>query len=117
MKKKLFVLLALLAGSALCSVCFAERYRYASIQEAENRIVIADFAEKLPDENINDNIKPLNTKNERFIAETGFRSISDFYYSGQLALVYLDCTKDVNNPDMKYIDSWSEFMAYVRGTK
>ena len=117
MKKKLFVLLGLLVGAALSSVCFAEKWRYALIQEAENRIVIADFAQKLPDENINDNIKPLNTKNERFIAESGFKNISDFYYSGQISLIYMNCLKDINNPELSYIDSWSEFMAYVRGNR
>ena len=117
MKKKLFVLLGMLVGAALCSVCFAERYRYALIQEAENRVLIIDYANKVPEENLSDYFRPLNTKQERFVAESGFRNISSYYYSGELALIYLDCTKNVDDPDMKFIDSWDEFMSYVRGTK
>ena len=117
MKKKLFVLLGLLVGAALSSVCFAERYRYALIQEAENRVLIIDYANKIPEENLSNTLMPLNTKKERFVAESGFRNISDYYYSGEIALIYLDCTKNVDDPDMEFIDSWGEFMSYVRGNR
>ncbi|MEE3409878.1 MAG: hypothetical protein VZQ47_00730 [Treponema sp.] len=117
MKKKLLVLLALAVGLALSTECFAQKYRYAVIQEADNRILIADFANPIPDENLTESIRPLNTKKERFAAESGFNNISSFYYSGQLSLVYVDYSKDPDDPDMSYIDSWGEFMSYVRGTK
>ena len=117
MKKKLFVLVVLLFGATLSSVCFAERYRYALIQDEQNRVVIIDYANKVPEENLSDYFVPLNTKQERFAAESGFRNISSYYYSGEMALIYLDCTKNKDDPDMQFIDSWSEFMSYVRGTK
>jgi len=46
----------------------------------------------------------LNTKQERFIGESGFKNIRSYFYSGKVPFIYVDYTKDKNNPDMIYID-------------
>jgi|GEM_PF-1805431 len=114
MKKKIFILFVL---ATISSVCFAEsvKYRYAFI--SERSIVIADVKEKLPDEKLNDMCLSLNTKQERFIGESGFKNIHSYFYSGKVPFIYVDYTKDKNNPDMIYIDTWDDVIAYVRGTK
>ena len=111
MKKKLFLSLML---AVLCSISFAEtaKYRYAFI--TEQAVTIVDLKEKLPDEKLNSSVLSLNTKQERFIAESGFRNISSFFYSRQVPFIYVDYTK---NTDMIYIDAWEDVIAYVRGKK
>lgn len=116
MKKNFLVLFALLG---LGSICFAQstKYRYAFITESS--IIIADLKDELPEERVAagyPRILPLNTSNERFKAESGIRNVESFFYSGT-PFIYADYTKDPENPDMSYIDSWTDVMAYVRGKK
>ena len=116
MKKNFLILFALMS---LCSICFAQsaKYRYAFI--TERSVVIADFKDKLPEEKLASSypmILPLNTKEERFQAESGIRNVESFFYSGT-PFIYADYTRDSENPDLSYIDTWSDVMSYVRGKK
>lgn len=112
MKKLVLGLIAFLS----LSFAVAEKYRYGKIDRENNAIIILDMPEKLPDETLGGPfLFPLNTASERFVAESGFKEIENFYYMGQFSLIYADTTK--GETDIKYIDSWGEFMNYVRGKK
>lgn len=116
MKKNFLILFALLG---LGSICFAQstKYRYAFITESS--IIIADLKDELPEERVAAGypmVLPLNTSDERFRAESGIRKVESFFYSGT-PFIYADYTKDPEKPDMSYIDSWTDVMAYVRGKK
>lgn len=112
--KKLFVVF----GFLFCSVfCFAagEKYRYIMI--TEQAFMITDLPAALPEEVLNDKCISVNTKHERLQAEAGVRNIEHFFYSGGGMFIYVDYTKNAADPDMSYIDTWSDVLAYVRGTK
>ena len=36
---------------------------------------------------------------------------------GALQPVFVDYTKDANDPDMKFLDSWEEVLKYIRWEK
>lgn len=118
MKKKICVVFSLVLA---CSLCFAQasKYRYAII--TNDSVMIADRKEQFTGEQLDNlaysgyQVYPLNTKEERFIGESGFRNIKSYFYS--VPFVYVDYTKNPDNPDMTYIDSWDDVMAYVRGKK
>lgn len=114
MKKKLFISFIL---AVLCSVCFAQtaKYRYAFI--TEQAVSIVDLKEKLPDEKLSDMVLSLNTNQERFIAESGFKRIKSYFYSGRVPFIYIDYTKNKDDPETIYIDTWNDVIAYVRGKK
>ncbi len=114
MKKRVCIILLLIS---VASICFAQtaKYRYASV--TEKCVMICDFKEEFTDEKLkNPFIIPLNTKLERLPAESTFRNFQSLFYS-DILFVYADFTKNVNDPDFLYIDSWSDVIEYVRGTK
>ena len=116
MKKRIFIILVLLS---VASICFAKtaKYRYAFV--TEKAVLIADWKEKLSDEQLNNPQKviiPMNTKQERFTAEAAFKKVQSYFYS-DIPFIYADYTKNEKDPDMLYIDSWSDVIAYVRDTK
>ena len=113
MKRKIcFVFLLLFV--AIYSFSESVKYRYAFVDD--NSVAILDVLDKIPEEKLNDSVIPMNTKQERFIAESGFRNFRSYFYQG-FPFFYIDYTKNKDDPDMKYIESWDEVMAYVRGTK
>ncbi|WP_296329888.1 hypothetical protein [uncultured Treponema sp.] len=114
MKKKVISFFVLVA---CCTLCFAQARKYRYMNVNNSGVVIMDFAKEIPKENLSDTLLALNTKEERFIAESGVRRLEPHFYSGRAQFMYADATKDPNNPDMKFIDSWSDVLAYVRGTK
>ena len=113
MKQKIFIVLLLVT---LTSICFAQTTKYRYAIASEQSLMIVDLKEKIPEENLNDTIIPMNTKQERFIAESGLKNLQSFFYSG-VSFIYADYTKNPDDPDMSYIDTWSDVIAYVRGTK
>ena len=114
MKKKLIGLIVLFA---CCAMCFAQAKKYRYMIVNNDGVIIADYAQEIPKERLSDSLMSLNTKEERFIAESGVRNLQSFFYSGRVQFLYADATKDTENPDMKYIDAWAEVLAYIRGTK
>mgnify|MGYP003425777706 FL=1 len=116
--KKLFIILGLVL---FCSVfCFAEenkeeKYRYVMI--SDQAFMVADFSAKLPDEVLNDKCLSVNTKREQMEVEYGVKNIQSYFYSGQVIFLYVDYTKDINNPDMSYIDTWDDLISYIRRIK
>ena len=114
MKKRVFIILLLIS---VASICFAQKakYRYAIV--TEKSLIIADFKDEFTDEQLeNPHILPMNTKQERFTAESGVRNVESFFYSGT-PFIYADYTKNEDDPDLLYIDSWSDVIEYIRGTK
>ncbi|MGI5058019.1 hypothetical protein [Treponema pectinovorum] len=112
--KKLSLMAVLILFCTL--LCFAKKtvYRYAII--GEQSCIIVDYSEKIPEERLSTSLLSLNTKEERFIGEAGFKEVRSFFYQG-FPFIYADATKDENNPDMTYIDTWDDVIAYVRGKK
>ena len=116
MKQKLLVLLVL---ACLCSLCFGQSSKFRYVYITEKTVIIADINEELPKEKLESGypmILPLNTKDERFRAESGIRNVESFFYSGT-PFIYADYTKNPENPDMRYIDTWNDVLSYVRGKK
>ena len=102
---------------------FAEDYRYYMIRETSSgtAFLIMQSKEKFSDEQIK-NLEAygggsLNTKQDRLNAEAGIRNIKPYYQMGAFQPVFLDYTKNPDDPDMKYIDSWEEFLKYIRWEK
>ncbi len=58
-----------------------------------------------------------NTSEEKFIAESGVQNIKYFYDLGYLTLLYIDFTKDKENPEYNYINNWQELIEYIRGIR
>ena len=123
MKKRILLLMvfALLMVGAL----FAEDYRYYMIRELPSSSVpvfmIIQDKEKLSDEQMK-KIESygggsLNTKQDRIDAEAGVRNIKPYYEMGSLRSIFLDYTKNPDDPDMKYIDSFEELLKYIRWEK
>ena len=113
--KKLFIVVLF---SLFCSVlCFAETQKYRYVMITDNSLMIADFAAQLPEEILSDTFISVNTQRERMEMEYGLRSIKSYFYSGEVTFIYADYTKDFENPDMSFIDTWDDVLAYVRGTK
>ncbi|MBO4319522.1 MAG: hypothetical protein J5857_03540 [Treponema sp.] len=78
MKKRFLVLFVL---ACLCSVCFGQTSKFRYVYITEKAVVIADLKEELPKEKLESGypmILPLNTKDERFRAESGIRMWSHF---------------------------------------
>lgn len=69
------------------------------------------------DELLNDKCLSVNTKREQMEVEYGVNNIKSYFYSGQIIFMYVDYTKDFNNPDMNYIDTWDDLISYIRRTK
>ncbi|MGN0739020.1 MAG: hypothetical protein ACI4LX_02490 [Treponema sp.] len=114
MKKHICSLIIFLTVCVFSTYAKSNKFRYAFI--SNQSIVIGDFAEKLADEKVNGTtVLSLNSDKEIFIAESGFNNVKSYYYAGQVQLIYADYRKDINNPSLKYISSWSEFMKYVHG--
>ncbi len=116
--KKLFIVFGLALFYSL--FCFAEenkqeKYRYVMI--TDQALMIADFSAKLPDEILNDKCLSVNTKKEQMEVEYGVKNIQSYFYSGQVMFLYVDYTQDLENPDMSYIDTWDDLIAYIRGKK
>ena len=114
------MIFTLLMGGKL----FAEDYRYYMIRETSSGktlFLIMQMKEKISDEKIKDLQSygggSLNTKQDRLAAETGVKDLQSFYYMGVLQPVFSDYTKNADNPDMKIIDSWEEFLKYIRWEK
>lgn len=59
----------------------------------------------------------LNSKKDRFTMEAGLKNVQSYYYIGALQPVFVDYTKDANDPDMKFLDSWEEVLKYIRWEK
>ena len=59
MKKKIFIVLLLVT---LTSICFAQTTKYRYAIASEQSLMIVDLKEKIPEENLNDTIIPMNTK-------------------------------------------------------
>lgn len=112
MKKRF---LFLLFFSICLFFCFAEETKYRYVFFTNSAIMIADMAVEIPKEKLNDKIIPMNTSTERLAAEGGFRNMKYLFYDDEAAFYYADYTKDHKNPDIKYIYTWDELMAYVRG--
>lgn len=120
MRKRLFLLplcFFFLLGSII-----AETYRYCMIQQnGQERafIVVLQTKEKLTEEQ-EKNLTgggPLNTKEDRFVMEAGLKSVQSYYYMGALQPVFIDYTKNAEDPDYKFIDSWEELLKYIRWEK
>lgn len=45
------------------------------------------------------------------------RNVQSFFYSGEILFMYGDYTENPDDPDMCFIDTWSDLIAYIRGTK
>ena len=113
--KKLFVLLGLVL---FCSVfCFAEETKYRYVMITDQAFMVADFPGKLPDETLSDSCFSVNTKREQMEMEYGVKNIKSDFYSGAVMFIYVDYTKDFENPDMSFIDKWDDLLAYIRGEK
>ena len=59
----------------------------------------------------------LNSKKDRFAMEAGLKNVQSYYYMGTLQPVFVDYTKDANDPDMKFLDSWEEVLAPISSFK
>ena len=113
--KKIF---ALVGFVLFCSIfCFAETEKFRYVMITDQALMVVDLPKQLPEEALNDKCFSANTKKERMSVEYGVNKIKSYYYSGAFMLVYADYSKDMENPDMNYIDSWDELIAYIRGTK
>ena len=122
MKKRiiLMIVFALLIAGSL----FAEKYRYCMLkQNGSNSVLflIMQTTEKLSDDQVK-NLKAtgggsLNSKQDRFAMEAGLKNVKSYYYSGALQPVFLDYTKNPDDPDMKFLDSWEEVLQYIRWQK
>lgn len=113
--KKLFVLVVF---SVLCSaMCFAESGKYRYIMINDQSLMIADFAAQLPEEVLSNKCLSVNTKRERMEVEYGMKSIQSYFYSGEVKFFYVDYSKGIDDPDMNFIDTWDDVIAYIRGTK
>ena len=114
--KKFFCLLLLFL---LMMPVVSETYRYLIVKEeagGRGSVGIMDLAEKLSEQVMNENgAIPINTAQERYIAESGLRNIEDFYWRGLVSMVYVDATTD--DGDIQFISSWYELLQYVRGEK
>ena len=103
----------------LCSIRFAQSAKYRYVIITESSVIIADLKDEFPEERLTARypmVLQLNTSDERFRAESGIRKVESFFYSGT-PFIYADYTKDPENPNMSYIDSWADVMAYVQGKK
>ena len=113
--KKIILLFTIL--TIMCLNCFSQAKKYRYIMQGgsgETAIVsvveTSKKLEKLPPQWID-----LNTQQGRLSAEGACRNIKRFYDAGYVILTFSDMTKDENNPEISYIDSWEELMMYVRG--
>lgn len=114
--KKITLLILLILCSFLCFAQTENKYRYLLI--LDQGIIIADYGTQIPDENLSDRVLSLNTKKERMEVEAGVKNIKNYFYMTDGPLfIYSDYSKDINNPDMCYIDTWDDFIAYIRGLK
>ena len=122
MKKRIILIMVfalLMAGSL-----FAETYRYCMLKEnGSNNVLflIMQTTEKLSDEQVK-NLKgmgggSLNSKKDRFAMEAGLKNVQSYYYMGALQPVFVDYTKNPNDPDMKFLDSWEEVLKFIRWEK
>lgn len=122
MKKRIILLMVFIL--LMVGNLFAEDYRYYMIRETSSGktlFLIMQMKEKISDEKIKDLQSygggSLNTKQDRLAAEAGVKDLQSFYYMGALQPVFFDYTKNADNPDMKIIDSWEEFLKYIRWEK
>ena len=122
MKKRIILIMVfalLMAGSL-----FAETYRYCMLKENGSNSVlflIMQTTEKFSDEQVK-NLEAigggsLNSKKDRFAMEAGLKNVQSYYYMGALQPVFVDYTKDANDPDMKFLDSWEEVLAPISSFK
>lgn len=114
MKKLFFAGIILILSTALC---FAESMKYRYCIATETSLLICDFSEPVPKENLSDTVYSLNTKMERLEVEAIMRNVQSFFYSGEILFMYGDYTENPDDPDMCFIDTWSDLIAYIRGTK
>ena len=113
--KKFFLLIGFIL---FCSMlCFAEEEKYRYLMITDNAIMIADFPIPMPDEMLSDKFLSVNTKREQMEVEYGLKNVQSYFYSGELVFVYADYTEDLEHPDMSYIDTWNDIIAYIRGNK
>ncbi|MGP1520405.1 MAG: hypothetical protein ACTTIZ_02695 [Treponema sp.] len=48
---------------------------------------------------------------------SGFKRIKSYFYSGRVPFIYIDYTKNKDDPETIYIDTWNDVIAYIRGKK
>lgn len=99
---------------------FAQKYRYVAVMANSSTnacISVMDYPEKVAEEKLNELFFAANTSEEKFIAESGVQNIKYFYDLGYLTLLYVDFTKDKENPEYYYINNWQELIEYIRGKR
>lgn len=112
--------LAILLAAIFGTKVWAEgrkSYRYiVQTSSGDSAIISIIEAAREPD-NLQPNWIDLNTPKGRLSAEGACRNVKRFYDAGFITLMYSDFTKNENDPEVSYIDSWEELMMYVRGKK
>lgn len=99
---------------------FAQKFRYVAVLSASSTnacISVMDYPEKVAEEKLNEFFFAANTNEEKFIAESGVQNVKYFYDLGYLTLLYVDFTKDKENPEYNYINNWQELIEYIRGKR
>jgi len=95
----------------------ARTYRYIVQTSSGNTPIVSVINAAREPDNLPSNWIDLNTPKGRLSAEGACRNVKRFYDAGLILLTYSDFSKNENDPEVSYIDSWEELMLYVRGKK
>ena len=115
--RKVMLVFTILA--IVCMSCFSQEKKYRYIMQGGSGdtavVSVVEMNHKL--EKLPYKWFDLNTQQGRLSAEGACRNIKRFYDAGYVILMFSDMTKDEENPEISYIDSWEELMMYVRGRR
>ena len=111
------LLLSLIATFCLFAESSKKKWRYLSVTDSGRGgcLCVVDSPEKA--ENTSPTFIPVNNEKERFIAMGGLRNVESQYYYGNVSRMYMDLTKNAEDPEIKVIYSWDELLQYVKGQK